>query len=163
MKRAILLISAAVLTAVAGSAQAGAKTHLISPRAALGLHSSAVPQRKQGMVGTWLATYTINGNPVAQTFAQWSKGGTTLQQNNMAPGEGNFIEGNWGGNGSAITSSYIGWGYDSDEVSGYFTKVEQVTLNGDSYSGTFELKIYDLDGNLLADHSGDVSGTRVSF
>ena len=41
--------------------------------------------------------------------------------------------------------------------------MEQVTLNGDSYSGTFELKIYDLDGNLLADHSGDVSGTRVSF
>ncbi len=158
----VSILAAGCLTAQAAGTAAQPQSRGLSPLAMVSLRSPGdQDKRRRDIIGTWVATYTINGNTVAQTFAQWSKGGSTVQENTAPPDTGNFIMGKWSSSSETVTSSYIGWGYDSGTVSGYFTKDESVTVSGDAYSGTFEVKIYDLDGNLLADHTGNVSASRV--
>ena len=60
---------------------------------------------------------------------------------------------------------HIGWTFDdSGNSAGTFTINEsnRVNAQGSAYSGMFEFKVYDTDGNLVADLTGNVAATRIT-
>jgi hypothetical protein len=62
-----------------------------------------------------------------------------------------------------VFRNHFGWLYDSGMVSGYFneTETDELSRDGNSYTGTNELKMYDLSGNMTADLIGTDSATRI--
>jgi hypothetical protein len=63
-----------------------------------------------------------------------------------------------------VSRNHLGWLYDSGTLSGFFneTETDELSKDGNSYSGTNELKLYDLSGNMLADLTGTASATRLA-
>jgi hypothetical protein len=49
-----------------------------------------------------------------------------------------------------------------DNLIGYFTKSETETVSGKSYSGSFEVTFYDLDGNIQFQHDGTLTAVRIT-
>jgi len=63
--------------------------------------------------------------------------------------------------GCTASANLTAWNSDdSGNLTGWVTKTESDTLSGNSYSGTFTF--YDLDGNILFQHDGTLTATRVS-
>ena len=60
--------------------------------------------------------------------------------------------------------SHIGWLYTDGNLSGYFTETETATVDrhGDSYTGTNDTKIFDLNGNLQVEVTGTSDAVRLS-
>lgn len=112
--------------------------------------------------GTWLATYTVSGNTVDRIFVQWHKDGTTVQSNSHAPNNGNLLLGEWQADGKTVSANLSGWRYDNGTLTGTFVKTETDTFKKHGYAGDFDLKFYDLDGNLVNEVQGQVAGTRLS-
>jgi len=117
----------------------------------------------KAIVGTWLTAYD---GGVHSAFTQWHKDGTTVQNVDQVPKTGNNIQlGDWTANDDGSVSMYlIGWTFDpkGNTLSGTFTKTETDTVSGDSYSGNFEVTFYDLQGNILFQHDGTLTATRVA-
>jgi hypothetical protein len=167
MKHVLALFSAASVIAFAGlSAQASpsarwhAQGHKIPPLA-LQAPQSFQALHKNGIVGTWLASYDGGFH---SAFAQYQKAGTTSQMVDFAAKTGNALLGDWKGNDDGSISVFLtGWTYDDagDNLIGYFTKSETDTVSGGSYTGTFEVTFYDLQGNIEFQHDGTLTATRV--
>lgn len=160
------------LAATAVSAQAGCA----DPRVLQGAHVNSpvvhLPALKQahisndatkGIVGTWYVAYTVEGNPFANAYIQWHDDGTEWENIDLPISGGNICMGEWVPAGrKTFSRDHVGWLYTDGTVSGYFTETETDKLSKDenSYAGTNEQKIYDLDGNLLADVTGTSSANR---
>ena len=157
MKSMSILASAICALALSGfSAQA---LTIKSPPPGSGA-SMGQPGSK-AIVGTWLTSYD---GGVHSAFTQWHKDGTTSQIVDFAPKTGNAQLGDWKANGDGTLSLYlIGWSFDpkGNNLTGYFTKTETDTVSGNAYSGNFEVTFYDLSGNILFQHDGTLTATRV--
>jgi len=115
------------------------------------------------IVGTWIVNYTSGGNPAGDAFIQWHDDGTEWENIDFPVLGGNLCMGEWHPTGHRqVKRSHIGWLYTDGTISGYFTETETDTLshNGNSYTGTNDMKIYDLDGNLQHEMTGASSATR---
>lgn len=173
MKHLFLMAAATLaLAASAVSAQAGCA----DPRALQGLHVNAPvmhlpvakqahvsPDASKAIVGTWYVVYTVEGNPFADAYIQWHDDGTEWENINLPVSGGNLCMGEWTYSGKKIFSrDHVGWLYTDGNVSGYFieTETNKLAKDGNSYTGTNEQKIYDLNGNLQADVTGTSSATR---
>jgi len=58
----------------------------------------------------------------------------------------------------------VGWGYDNfGNLIGPLTldDIDVLGAHGNSYSGSFDFKQYDTNGNLLLEVTGTVSATRI--
>jgi hypothetical protein len=169
----LLLTAATVLAFASGavSAQAGCadprvlqgahRTPPIQLPAATGHHMSN--DASKDIVGTWQVAYTVEGSPFADAFIQWHDDGTEWENINLPISGGNICMGEWvAGAKKTFSRTHIGWLYTDGTVSGYFTETEtdKLSKDGNSYAGTNEQKIYDLDGNLQADVTGTSSATR---
>jgi hypothetical protein len=156
-----LLAAAFALTAGFAAQAAPAQPH---PIPALVLHApkSLVNQPKNTVVGTWAVSYD---GGVHNTYTQWHKDGTVMEVADFPPKTGNnLIVGDWAANGDGSQSSYLVayiWDDKGKNLANYFTKSETVTVSGDTYSGTFEVTYYDLDGNVVFQHDGTLTGTRI--
>jgi hypothetical protein len=169
-----LLIGAAAAAALATftvSAQAGCADPRVSP----GIHKmppmllqrplSARPpaSAEKNIVGTWHATYTVMGNPFGEAYIQWHDDGTEWENIDFPAASGNICMGEWVPvDKKHVARTHVGWIYNEGTLAGYFTETEtnEVAKDGNSYSGTNEQKVYDLEGNLLADVTGTSSATR---
>ena len=116
------------------------------------------------IVGTWLATYTVEGNAFGQAYIQWHSDGTEWENINLPVESGNLCMGSW----KALDSKHVyrnhwGWLYTNGTVSGYFneTETDKVGRNG-TYAGTNEQIGYDLNGNQTFDVNGTSSAVRIS-
>jgi hypothetical protein len=139
-----------------------------SPAAASGLIAklTASPSAAHGtIVGLWHVTYTTSDNqPFQESFDMWHSDGTELETANVNPIVGNVCVGVWKQTGSEIHLHHVGWGFDTvGNLVGAFTVDDVITLGnrGNSYSGSFDFKQYDSDGNLLQEVTGTVSATRI--
>lgn len=157
MKYVSILASTACALALASAAQAASVK--------LPHHGSAAVARAPGakaIAGTWLTSYD---GGVHNAFTQWHKDGTTTQIVDQVPKTGtNMQVGDWTVNEDGSASLYlIGWTFNDkgNTLTGYFTKTETDTVSGDSYSGSFEVTFYDLAGNILFQHDGTLTATRV--
>ena len=116
------------------------------------------------IVGTWLATYTVEGQPFGQAYIQWHSDGTEWENINLPVDGGNICMGSWMKVDSKhVARNHWGWLYTDGNLSGYFNETETNAVGRDgTYSGTNEQKGYDLDGNLLFDVTGTSSAVLIS-
>lgn len=115
------------------------------------------------VVGTWLVNYDVNGTTITQALVQWHADGTEWQSANQPVTNGNICVGSWKVVDTKHVSRYhMGWTYADGTLSGYLieTETNKVTGRG-TYSGEFDTKVYDLDGNLLKEVIGTTSGVKL--
>jgi hypothetical protein len=128
-------------------------------------HAAPMAQRAaaKALAGTWLAVYDGGTH---NCFVQWHKDGTSVQNADFPSVEGNVIMGDWAAVDKHTASvNLTAWSYDdSGGLTGLLVKTETVTLglHDTSYSGDFEVTFYDLEGNIVFQHSGTLTATRVS-
>ena len=86
--------------------------------------------------------------------------------NVLPPIVGNICAGVWESRGiGKVVEHHIGWTFDGNgNPSGYFTLVQDLKLgnHGTTYSGPFDQKFYDNDGNLVNELTGDMSAERFT-
>jgi hypothetical protein len=129
------------------------------------------------VVGMWRFTFTSQGNNVAPLFipdgvvldhgfAQWHSDGTEITNSNRIPSTGNFCLGVWAKVGpSHYQLNHFAMGFDDGVHQSYSNIREDLTLSadGDSFSGTFSISIFDLQGHAGPVISGTLTGTRVKL
>ena len=120
-------------------------------------------ESNQGIVGVWHVKYTDSqGAPFYESFDMWHSDGTEWETAYSDPRAGNYCLGVWKKAGlRTVQLNHIGWTFNSDgSAAGYFTLTETNTVkrSGDSYTGTFDYKLYDVNGNLVL----EVTGTQVA-
>jgi hypothetical protein len=117
------------------------------------------------IVGLWHVTYTTSDNqPFQESFDMWHSDGTELESANINPIEGSVCIGVWKQVGSQVHLHHVGWGFDNfGNLIGPFTVDDIIALGdrGNSYSGSFDFKQYDTNGNLLLEVTGTVSAARI--
>ena len=127
---------------------------------------TGVPDNNTSIVGLWYVNYTSGGQPLYESFDQWHSDGTELENPNLAPATGPLCVGVWKQTGArTFKLHHVGWNFDINGNSlGTFTLDEKNTVgpNGQTYHGTFDLKFYDVDGNLVAEVTGTQSATRIT-
>jgi len=118
------------------------------------------------IVGLWHVTYTSGGDLFYEALDTWNADGTEIESANASPINGNVCMGAWKQVGEReVKLSHIGWQFDDGgNAAGSFTINEdnKVSVKGDAYTGSFDFKVYDTDGNLQFELKGDVSATRIS-
>jgi hypothetical protein len=124
------------------------------------LNSSAAAS----IVGTWHVTYTVEGAPFAQAFIQWHSDGTEWENVNLPLLGGNICVGSWKPvDRTHVFRNHVGWMYSNGSLIGYFTETETDELgrDGNSYSGTNDQKIYNLEGVMQVEVTGTATATRI--
>jgi hypothetical protein len=165
-----ILFSTAALALVAGTISAHAACGV--PRGAqftqIKLPPLKAPSRPSPatIVGTWQTALSINDEVILRTLIQWHDDGTESDNADLPPTLGNTCEGSWVSTGPRKVHRYhLGWTFDANSnPSGMFVLTEdnKVAKNGNTYSGTFDQKFYDNDGNLVNEIEGTVAATRVT-
>jgi len=134
------------------------------PKAHSGASATPDSYASRKIVGTWVVSYTVEGQPFAQAFIQWHDDGTEWENINLPLSGGNVCVGSWVSvDRKDVARNHIGWLYTNGNLSGYFTETETDHLDTlDSYSGTNDQKIFDLNGNVLAEVTGTSSAVRLA-
>jgi hypothetical protein len=134
------------------------------PKASAGASVSPAGDTAHKIVGTWMVTYTSEGQPFAQAFIQWHDDGTEWENINLPVSSGNLCVGSWVSvDKKDVSRNHIGWLYNNDDLAGYFTETESDHLDSaNAYSGTNDTKIFDVNGNLLGEVAGTSSAVRLA-
>lgn len=169
------LCALGVLAFLAGVYSVPASAGCLNPRSAGAYHLAGpfagkwrgIHAPTHTIVGTWHVTYTLEGAPFAEAFIQWHSDGTEWENINLPVLEGNLCLGSWTKSGAnTFTRNHYGWTYDTGgDLTGYFNETETDVLSndGNSYTGTFDMKSYDLNGNEIAgsEATGTASADRL--
>lgn len=156
------------VTAYAGCADPGnIKAMRDIPRISLPTTFGAAGQRQgdaaSAIVGTWLATYTVEGQAFGQAYIQWHSDGTEWENINLPLDGGNICVGSWMKVDSKhVSRNHWGWLYTNGTLSGYFNETETDKVGHGTYTGTNDQKIYDLNGNLLNEVTGTSSAVLIA-
>lgn len=175
MKLSLTLIAAASVLALSGlSAQAGCADprqpggqQLKLPVRMMQAMASKQPGSEDAgsnIVGTWLVTYVVEGNPFGDAYIQWHSDGTEWENINLPVNGGNICMGSWKQvDTKHVSRNHWGWLYTDGVVSGYFneTETDKVTRDG-TYAGTNEQIGYDLNGNQIFDVTGTSSAVKIA-
>lgn len=168
----IVVSAVAVLFATAGTAaacgpngQARAGVFSQRPISSAVISQDAEDNSQRGIVGLWHVYYTDStGNPFYEAYDMWHADGNEWETSFGDPRQGNYCLGVWKKAGSrTVQLSHFGWLYNADGTpAGYFTLAETDTVSrkGDSYTGTFDFKQYDANGNFLVEVTGTQAATR---
>ncbi len=125
-------------------------------------HTDADPS----IVGLWKTTFTSGGQVVDEGFDQWNGDGTEILNDDPPPQTGNvclgvFIK-------SALSTyklKHPSWTYDANgNLTGTAIIRELVMMGpgGNTYSGTFTIDLYDLNGTHLTQFGGTISAQRIT-
>jgi hypothetical protein len=134
-------------------------------------------QDQNSIVGMWRFSFISQGNnapPLSipdgavldHGFAQWHPDGTEITNSNRLPSTGNFCLGVWKRVGpNHYQLNHFAMGFDDGIHPSYSNIREDVTLSedGKSFSGTFSIAIYDLEGHAGPVINGQLVGTRVTL
>ncbi|HLY57019.1 MAG TPA: hypothetical protein VKS60_15750 [Stellaceae bacterium] len=118
------------------------------------------------IVGFWHTTYTVGGSVFNESFQQWHSDGTEFEFADIPPNGGDICMGAWSrGPGGVVNVYHTAWTFDSTTgaVNGtmVLTGSYTVSKHGTAFSGPFEIKLLDTDGNTLVDLSGTASSERI--
>ena len=117
------------------------------------------------IVGLWDVNYTSdNAEPLFHTFDQWHNDGLEFEVNNVAPGA--VCQGTWTRTSArGIKLVHVGFVFDpTGALVGPFQEMQEDTVSrdGKTYSGTYDTKYYDTNGNLLQEDTGTIHATRIT-
>jgi hypothetical protein len=123
---------------------------------------------QRGIVGLWHVYYTDStGAPFYEAYDMWHADGNEWETSFGDPRQGNYCLGVWKQVGPRTAQlSHFAWIYNSDGTpAGYFTLAETDTVSrkGDSYTGTFDYKQYDVNGNFQLEVTGTQAATRFKL
>ena len=165
-----LAIAAGLMTATAGTATAcgpnAQSRQGYMPVAPMFTGPTGTPatqdNSQRGIVGLWHVQYTDwSGNPFYEAYDQWHADGNEWETSFGDPRQGNYCLGTWTAvNSTTVQLSHFGWLYNPDgSYKGYFTLAETDTVGhkGNSYTGTFIYKEYDVNGTFT-----QVEGTQAA-
>ena len=162
-----LIATAGTATAACGpigQAQSAVVSHAPMFLAAPGRAAEDDP--RHGIVGLWHVNYyDSTGAAYYESFDMWHADGTEWETAYSDPRLGNYCLGVWEKVGPrTVQLNHIAWDFNSDGTqAGYFTMTETNTVSrkGDSYTGTFDYKLYDVNGNLILEVTGTQVATRI--
>jgi hypothetical protein len=183
-RAALALLAAAPLLALPGTANAAcgrfgalASNDSIKlpslPHSDIGFPAPILPGSFP-VVGLWHVIYsTGSGSDTAifnDTFDTWHGDGTEFESAFLAPLGGNVCAGVWRPTGDrSVTLHHVGWMFDPSTpaatASNTFTLDENVSVSrdGQSYSGSFTFKIWNLDGSFTGTEvTGSIAATRIN-
>lgn len=118
------------------------------------------------IVGVWQVAYSVSGSVVLSSIDTWSSDGNEFLSADKNPILGNVCAGVW--QSTSVRSAqlhHMGWTFDSTGTpTGTLVDDETVKLNrkGTAYTGAFDFKFYDFDGNLTKEVSGTSAATRLA-
>lgn len=120
------------------------------------------------MTGMWMTTFTSGGEVVDAGFDVWHADGTQVLNDTPPPAAGSVCLGIWTQTGDyTYQLKHPSWAYDDTNTNlvGVSYILEQVTLDpgGNSYTGTFSVEGYDLDGNHVFHIDGEIAGDRINM
>lgn len=121
---------------------------------------------KPGMVGLWSVTDFVDGQPFASYFDTWNADGNEFFIDNENPAEDNVCQGTWVQTSvNSYKLKHVSFTFDdsgNQNGTAIFHDVVTVSADGNSFTGTENVYIYDLGGNLVAQYIGDqLQATRV--
>ena len=118
------------------------------------------------IVGVWQVAYSVNGTVVLNTIDTWSSDGNEFLSADKNPIVGNVCAGVWKTVGErGVQLHHMGWTFDtSGNATGTLVDDESLMLNHKrtAYTGTFDIKYYDVNGNLTKEVTGDNSAVRIT-
>jgi hypothetical protein len=170
-----LLIAGAALALVAGnlSAQAACVHRIKDVQGATrAMKLPALPGSNRasvsgdGIVGLWHVEHRLpDGSLYFESFEQYHSDGTELETANVNPILGNICTGVYTKVDSRNVLLYhIGYIFDdAGNPAGTFTieGPRKVSKHGSHLEGTFDAKIYDPEGNLIEEDTGNTTGDRI--
>jgi len=117
-----------------------------------------------GIVGLWKVHYFVGTTEIFQTYDQWHSDGLEFEVNSIAPGA--VCQGTWkNAPHDSVKLFHVVWTFDSNGApSGHIEEIQINTVGHDrnTYTGTFDQKFYDINGNLTGEATGTVNATRLS-
>lgn len=172
MSRSILL-SAAAIALMAGSLSAQACNLDVIANPGQWAPQVKLPPtlRTSGkfnsVVGVWQASLTVSGTAFLSVIETWNSDGNEFLSSDKNPIEGNLCQGVWKTVGHrGVQLHHMGWTFDtSGNPTGTLVDDTSVTLDRKfmTYSGTFDFKFYDVNGNLTKEVTGDIAATRLTI
>jgi hypothetical protein len=157
--------SASCMDPSAASAQAlhqSPKLALIAPAARTAAENEDAAHK---IVGTWQVAYATGGNVYGEAFIQWHSDGTEWENVDFPILGGNICLGSWKSVGeNRVHRFHVGWLYSDGILFGHFTETEtdELSRDGNSYTGTNDTKFYKLDGTMFQEVIGTSAATRIS-
>jgi hypothetical protein len=119
-----------------------------------------------GIVGLWHVVHNdSDGNLVFESFEQWHSDGTEFEFANGAPSTGDICMGTWQKKGRSAQLWHTGWTFNPDGSSSgtmVLSGSDKVAKDGNSFKGPFDVKLFDVNGNLLFDVAGITTAERLS-
>ena len=119
----------------------------------------------QKIVGTWQATYASGGAVYGEAFIQWHSDGTEWENIDYPVLGGNICMGSWKAvDENRVYRYHVGWLYSNGVLFGHFeeTETDELSRDGNSYTGNNDTKLYQLDGTMFQEVVGTSSATRIS-
>jgi hypothetical protein len=165
-----LLIAAAGLALVASGVSAEAGCFQPNMKATGQQHPVKMPMlqhaggqsRGGSIVGLWHVSHFVDDQLFFDSFDQWFSDGNELEFANIPPATGDLCLGTWTKSGKTISLWHTGWTFNADgSSSGTMVLTESLKVKGDTFSGPFEVKFFDTDGNLVGDFSGTSTAERL--
>jgi hypothetical protein len=118
------------------------------------------------IVGLWQVSFVVDGQVVDQSYDAWNLGGTEVLTDDTNPIEDNVCIGAWVQTGRRTyklkhPSYYFD---DTGTLQGTAILRDTVTVSrdGQSYSGTEVVDVYDTAGNFLTEITASLSASRVT-
>ncbi|HZQ55925.1 MAG TPA: hypothetical protein VFB14_27270 [Bryobacteraceae bacterium] len=119
------------------------------------------------VVGFWKVTFTSGGQVVDQGFGQWHRDRTEILSDTAnGPAHGNLCMGAWAKTGPRTYKlNHLGLTFDlNGALAGTTQTRQQITVarGGNTYSGSFTIDFFDLNGNTIAHFDGEIAATRIT-
>ena len=151
--------------ATSGQASSHPVPHL-ALNAPAALSSSETEDAAHKIVGTWQVSYATQGAVYGVVaFIQWHSDGTEWENVDFPILGGNICLGSWkAAGGNKVSRYHVGWLYADGALFGHFieTETDEVSRDGNSYSGYNDTKMYKIDGTMFNEVIGTSAATRIS-
>ena len=116
-----------------------------------------------GIVGLWLEHYTSDFGPQFDTYSQWHSDGLEIESPNFSLGQ---CQGTWKQIGARTYKLFhVGWlpgGGPNGSVRFELRELNTVSVDKNSFDGTYDQKFFDANGSLVLEDTGGLHGTRLS-
>ena len=175
MKYSVMLAAAAIAFSVSGMS-AQACNPLLSKKGAVATKLPAFmlaqnnPVRRASggsIVGLWHVVHTADdGSLIFESYDMWHSDGTEEEMPNSPPAAGALCLGVWTQSGKTIQLlTHVAFLYDlNNNFVGTLnlTEANKVKDDGNKYTGTIDVKVYDPNGNLVAEQTGTTKAERLN-
>jgi hypothetical protein len=131
----------------------------------LTMPSQSIPEGAD-IVGMWQFQFLVNGTVITAGYTQWHSDGTEITNSNHPPVVGNFCLGVWKKTGPStykLNHRILNFDPNGNLIgTGVVRELVIVDRGGNSYSGSFTVDTFDLQGHSTGHAEGEVTAQRIT-